>query len=125
MEGGERDAVNDTRVGSGYRSAAQDLALVLAQEMFGCVARVVVELLPHHLHHQQHQKDDEDNNATTNTNTATTTTTNTTGDPQRLFSPILAHFMPPLKAINSYISSKELTSIRIYTINQIHKKFIP
>ncbi|XP_042892814.1 telomerase-binding protein EST1A-like [Penaeus japonicus] len=84
--------LKDNRVGSGYRSAAQELALVLAQEMFGCLAQHVVELLPHNVqlqsfHSQQqqpHQQQQQQPVAAV--------------DPQRLFTPTLAHFMPPLKA---------------------------
>ncbi|XP_053643005.2 uncharacterized protein Smg6 [Cherax quadricarinatus] len=76
--------LKDARVGSGYRSAAQELALLLALEMFGRLVQLVVELLPHHIHQQQHSQDLSQPPAPV--------------DPQRLFSPTLAYFMPPLKA---------------------------
>ncbi|XP_047483558.1 telomerase-binding protein EST1A-like isoform X2 [Penaeus chinensis] len=84
--------LKDNRVGSGYRSAAQELALVLAQEMFGCLAQHVVELLPHNVqHHPQQQQSLQQQQQQQQQPVAAV-------DPQRLFSPTLAHFMPPLKA---------------------------
>ncbi|XP_063610362.1 telomerase-binding protein EST1A-like [Penaeus indicus] len=81
--------LKDNRVGSGYRSAAQELALVLAQEMFGCLAQHVVELLPHNVqHHPQQQQSPQQQQQQPVAAV----------DPQRLFTPTLAHFMPPLKA---------------------------
>lgn len=81
--------LKDNRVGSGYRSAAQELALVLSQEMFGCLAQHVVELLPHNVqHHPQQQQPPQQQQQQPVAAV----------DPQRLFMPTLAHFMPPLKA---------------------------
>lgn len=69
---------------SGYRSAAQDLALILAQEMFGRLVEAVVSLLPHHLHYHTPQQ-------------AGASQSFSGADPQRLFMPQLAHFIPAVK----------------------------
>ncbi|XP_018008522.2 telomerase-binding protein EST1A isoform X1 [Hyalella azteca] len=39
--------LHDTRLGQGYRSAAQELALLLSQEMFGRLAERVAAVMPH------------------------------------------------------------------------------
>lgn len=91
--------------GSGYRSAAQELALVLAQEMMGQVVRAVVELMAHHVHH--HPPPPLATPSTTGTVTPTTAASSppkdsaastTPANDQRLFSSALANLIPPLKA---------------------------
>ena len=100
------------RLESGYRSAAQDLALILAQEMFGILVEIVVQLLPNHLHYQPPQSSC--NNSMDNLDVASTgscggsvsgspsNNNNSNCDPHRLFKPQLAHFIPAIKVrINS------------------------
>ncbi|XP_045127559.1 telomerase-binding protein EST1A-like [Portunus trituberculatus] len=86
--------LKDARVeDSGYRSAAQELALVLAQEMMGQLVRVVVMMMPEHVHHHPPPSSTSPASATTASSSPPDA-----ADAFRLFSPTLAHFMPPLKA---------------------------
>ncbi|XP_076065529.1 telomerase-binding protein EST1A-like isoform X2 [Oratosquilla oratoria] len=109
----------DNLAGSTYRSASQELALLLAQEMFGLLTEVVVELIPHHLRFS----------AVTSTSTppgsssappasssagskaevgsvsapspsspVSSSSPGTGEEPDRLFTPTLAAFIPPVKA---------------------------
>ncbi|CAL4185958.1 unnamed protein product, partial [Meganyctiphanes norvegica] len=85
----ENTEIKDPGVGATYRSAAQELALVLAQEMFGRMAELAVQLFPVHFQgsmnsHKQQQPQQKQEPLPGS-------------DPERLFTPVLAHFMPAIK----------------------------
>lgn len=78
--------IKDPGVGGTYRSAAQELALVLAQEMFGRLSELAVKLFPVHFQGSSNSLQPQQMQDPL-----------AGSDPERLFTPVLAHFMPAIK----------------------------